>query len=71
MAKSQFQSILECNLISCRHVHECKIHWGKRCNRQGGRKIPRFRVRPYYDTVVSASADINGDIISTYSNIRW
>lgn len=69
MAKSQFQSILECNLISCRHVHECKIHWGKRCNRQGGEKIPRFRVRPYRYMVVSA--DINGDIISTYSNIGW
>lgn len=27
----------------CAEVNKCAIHWGKDCNRQGGKKIPRYK----------------------------
>lgn len=27
----------------CREEWKCEIKWGARCNRNGGKKIPRFR----------------------------
>lgn len=27
----------------CREEWKCKIKWGMKCNRNGGKKIPRFK----------------------------
>ncbi len=43
MTKAQVQAKLDCQLAKCRDLRRCKIHWGRRCNRQDGKKVPRFR----------------------------
>ena len=30
----------------CRHIYNCKVHWGKDCTRMGGRRIPRMGYYP-------------------------
>jgi len=44
MDKKQAQAKLECQQFRCSYYHRCKVHWGKRCTRQGGQKVPRFVV---------------------------
>lgn len=52
MTNRQQQNLFDCQDARCRNVHRCLVHWGKRCNRQGGRKVPRFRMGQAYDDLV-------------------
>jgi len=49
MTKSQLKCLEACQ--GCSDLHRCKVHWGKKCNRQGGKKVPRLRLSTYNDIV--------------------
>lgn len=52
MTKAQKRDRFECWRTKCRYLLRCTIHWGRRCNRQGGRKIPRIKPEDYYDRTI-------------------
>jgi hypothetical protein len=41
MSKKEWHRQAEC--MYCQYFGRCTVYWGKDCNRQGGRKVPRFR----------------------------
>jgi len=43
MTKIECERKEACDQAKCRSINKCAVHWGKDCNRQGGKKIPRFR----------------------------
>ncbi|MBE3584866.1 MAG: hypothetical protein IMW94_01590 [Thermoanaerobacter sp.] len=45
MTKAELLALAECQAARCRFINRCKIYWGRRCSRLGGKKIPR--IRPY------------------------
>jgi hypothetical protein len=44
MNKAQKEACFQCMDARCRYFNRCAIYWGSRCNRQGGKKIPRIIV---------------------------
>jgi len=45
-------------MARCELIKKCTVRWGKRCNRQGGKKVPRLRVSPH--TIDTATAMAGG-----------
>jgi hypothetical protein len=41
MSKKERRREAEC--MHCRYFGRCEQHWGMECNRQNGKKVPRFR----------------------------
>jgi len=59
MTKAQLQARLECQQARCKYYHRCTIYWGRRCTRQGGRKVPRLRMcHVYNDFDLAGYADV-------------
>ena len=58
MTKAQIQAQLECQMAGCRHYRRCTVYWGRRCTHQGGRKVPRLRMRVYNDIDLAGYADV-------------
>lgn len=44
MDRAEHERRHECWRTHCRYLTRCLIYWGSRCNRQGGKKIPRIAV---------------------------
>ncbi|MFA5385525.1 MAG: hypothetical protein WC364_12890 [Eubacteriales bacterium] len=47
MTNAQATNILSCQNFRCKFLHRCLIHWGGKCSRQGGKKVPRMRTPSY------------------------
>ena len=58
MTKAQLRDKLDCQFARCRFLHRCAPHWGKRCTRQGGKKVPRIKVGTYNGIDTIRYADI-------------
>jgi hypothetical protein len=58
VTKAQLLDKLDCQRANCRHYHRCTVYWGRRCSRQGGKKIPRLRMREYNDIDLTGYADV-------------
>lgn len=41
MSRKERRRELECQY--CRYLGRCEVYWGRDCNRQGGKRVPRFR----------------------------
>ena len=41
MSKKEWHRQAEC--MHCRYFGRCEIYWGRECNRQGGKRVPRFQ----------------------------
>jgi len=48
MNKAQLKDRLDCQSADCQYLERCKVYWGCRCARQGGKKVPRIAARSYY-----------------------
>ncbi|MBP7333081.1 MAG: hypothetical protein KBA08_12445 [Firmicutes bacterium] len=48
MTKAQRQDLHDCQDSGCKYLRRCRVYWGRKCNRQGGRKVPRIRVVERY-----------------------
>ena len=47
MAKKESQTeyyMEKCRL--CTHFEFCRVYWGTKCKRQGGKEIPRMKTKP-------------------------
>jgi len=47
LTRAEKQNYLDCQQKKCRHLHRCRVYWGRRCREFGGKKIPRLRMRPH------------------------
>lgn len=41
MSKKEWLKQAEC--MHCQYFGRCEVHWGIKCTRQGGKRVPRFR----------------------------
>ncbi len=41
MKKKWHRQEAEC--IHCEYFGRCEVHWGIKCTRRGGKRVPRFR----------------------------
>ena len=41
MNKKEWNKQAEC--MHCQYFGRCEVHWGIKCTRRGGKRVPRFR----------------------------
>lgn len=56
MTSAQRKKRSDCEAVKCRFLGRCLVHWGRRCTHQGGKKVPRLRIRPHALEAATAMA---------------
>ena len=73
MSKDQLQDILDCQMAKCRFLRRCTMKLGRRCVRQGGKKIPRIASAYNPGIVVESTnrSNLSGEVRTLGGGSSW